>query len=69
MTEGLLTIENEGEVLKITYPSTLTPEVEENRIDDKRIGHHWNDVLYAIRFKSAPDAPLKGIYRFEMEMK
>lgn len=69
VTEGLLTIENEGEVLKITYPSTLTPEVEENRIDDKRIGHHWNDVLYAIRFKSAPDAPLKGIYRFEMEMK
>lgn len=69
VSAGVLTIENEGEVLKMTYPTTLTPEVEENKIEDDRIGHHWNGVLYAIRFKSAPDAPLQGSYRFELKMK
>ena len=69
VSAGVLTIENEGEVLKMTYPTTLTPEVEENKIEDDRIGHHWNGVLYAIRFKSAADAPLQGSYRFELKMK
>ena len=66
---GVLTIENDGEVLKMTYPSTLTPEIEEMKITDGRIGHHWNDVLYAIRFKSTADAPLTGSYRFVLQMK
>ena len=69
VSEGLLTIENEGEVLKMTYPVTLTPEIEVMNIDDNRIGHHWNNLLHAIRFKSAADAPLKGVYRFTLQMK
>lgn len=69
VSEGVLTIENDGEFLKMTYPTTLTPEIEEMKIEDSRIGHHWNNLLYAIRFKSAPDAPKTGIYRFECQMK
>lgn len=69
VSEGLLTIENKGEIMKMTYPATLTPEVEEKKIEDGRIGHHWNNVLYAIRFKSAEDAPVQGGYRFEVQMK
>lgn len=69
VSEGLLTVENEGEVLKMTYPSTMTPEIEVMNIEDSRIGRHWDNVLYAIRFKSAPDAPMKGTYRFTMQMK
>ena len=69
VSKGILTIELEGEVLKISYPDTLVPEVEEQPIKDKKFKKDWNDFLYAIRFKSAPDAPLKGSYRFVMQMK
>ena len=69
VSEGVLTIENDGEVLKMTYPSTLTPEIEEKNITDAQIGRHWNNVLYAIRFKSAADAPLTGRYTFVLQMK
>ena len=69
LSDGVIAIENDGEVLKMTYPSTLTPEIEEKKIIDERIGHHWDNVLYAIRFKSAADAPLTGNYRFELKMK
>ena len=66
---GQLTIENAGETLVIDYPSVMTPAVEKKVIDDDRIGHHWNGVLYAIRFTGAPDAPLKGSYVFHMATK
>lgn len=67
--DGLLTIENDGEVMKMSYPLTLSPEVEERKIDDDRIGKHWNGLLRAIRFKSAKDAPLTGTYTFELQMR
>ena len=67
--DGLLTIENDGEVMKMTYPQTLVPEVENRNIDDDRIGRHWNGLLRAIRFKSAKDAPLTGTYTFELQMR
>ena len=44
-------------------------EIEENKITDDRIGHHWNGVLYAIRFKGQADAPLQGSYKFTLQMK
>lgn len=69
VSEGVLTIENEGEVLKVTYPASLVPQIEEKRIDDKQLLRHWKDALYAIRFKSAPDAPLKGSYSFMFQMR
>ena len=69
VSEGVLTIENEGEVLKVAYPVSLVPQIEEKRIDDKQLLRHWKDALYAIRFKSAPDAPLKGSYSFMFQMR
>ena len=67
--KGVLTIEKDGEVIKMTYPSTLTPEIERMDIEDSRLARHWDGVLFAIRFKSAPDAPLTGTYRFTVQMK
>jgi len=67
--KGVLTIEKDGEVIKMTYPSTLTPEIERMDIEDSKLARHWDGVLFAIRFKSAPDAPLKGTYRFTIQMK
>lgn len=69
LSEGLLTIENEGQVLKVTYPISLVPEIETHKIDDKDLIKHWDRALYAIRFKSASDAPLKGIYTFTFQMR
>ncbi len=69
LSEGVLTIENENEVLKVIYPISLKPEVEEKRIDDKDLIKHWDNALYAIRFKSAPDASLKGNYTFTFQMR
>lgn len=69
VSKGTLTIEHEGKLLKMTYPDTLTPEIEEKQLDDRKFKRDWNDFLYAIRFKSAPDAPIKGSYRFVLQMK
>ena len=69
MEGGVLTIENEGEVLKMSYPTTLVPDVEEMKIEDNQLTRHWGNALYAIRFKSAPDAPVKGTYVFTCQMR
>lgn len=69
MEGGVLTIENEGEVLKMSYPTTLIPDVEEMKIEDNQLTRHWGNALYAIRFKSAPDAPVKGTYVFTCQMR
>ena len=50
--------------MKLTYPSTLTPEVVTVNLDDIRFTNVWGKTLYRLSLTSKADAPVKGEYKF-----
>lgn len=50
--------------MKMTYPSSLTPEVTTIGLDDVKFTNIWGEQLYRLSLTSPADAPAKGKYTF-----
>ena len=64
--KGEVVVCNAGVEMSLSFPSKLTPSVEVKQLGDPRLTKVWGETLKRISFTSAPDAPLKGKYTFEI---
>lgn len=69
LSETAIQVENEGKIMTIKYSSNVKPRIEDKLIPEANLARIWNGHLYCIHFESAGDAPLTGMYRFEISIK
>lgn len=62
-------IRNSGKTLRIGFPESLTPSVDEMVIEDEHLRKNWGGSVRRVCFTSAADAPLKGRYSFKLIVK
>ena len=65
--KGEVVVSNSDVTMILAYPPILTPSVEVKTLDDKRFTDVWGGSLRRISFISAPDAPSKGKYEFQIK--
>lgn len=63
---GEVLISNAGVMMRIAYPTVMTPSMDVVNLDDPRLSNVWGDSLRRLSFTSAADAPVKGKYVFKI---
>lgn len=65
---GKVVVVGDGAAAGISYPRSLEPSVTVKALEDPRLSNVWGPELRRISFTSAADAPLSGVYGFEIEI-
>lgn len=50
----------------MSYPSSLTPSLEEKEVGSSNLSKNWGKTLRRLRFTSKEDAPVSGTYSFKI---